>query len=351
MKSKLLLTLILFIIIFAVGCQKDKTSLDSTVNMDPERESQSVSKRAQEGQPIKDKIIVSTTILPIYDLAVHIGGDYVEVTNLLPPGGSPHTFEPGPDEAIAMERAQIIFKLGLGLDDWLEKLISRINPKDKTIVEVSSGIETLSFSPEESAACCDGHEISETPHLDAHAHDSKSFKSSGVDPHIWMDPLRMKQAAKNVLDAYIEAMPHNKEYFTGNYEKYINELDQLHNKYVQVLSQFKKKDFVTYHSFLNYMADRYGMNQAAVIIDSPGKDPDPAHIINVIELLKSKGVKVVFVEPQFSPKSSEVIAVEIKGKIIEIDPLGNPHNPKRDTYIKNMEENLKSLQEAFKSID
>ncbi len=275
-------------------------------------------KKGVQGTKGKGTVKVVASFLPLYDVARQVGGNLVEVRNLLPPGGSPHTFEPTPEDVKAVEEADLVFKLGLHLDDWMDRIVKGAGAEKKLVI-LSKGVDTIPLSG----------------------------NREGVDPHIWMDPVRMKKIAQNVYEAYVRVYPEKKEVFKKNYEEYIKKLEELDNLYRTTLSKFKKKDFVTFHPFLNYQAKRYGMNQVAVVTEFAGKEPDPKRIIEVVNILKKKGVKVVFVEPEFSPKASETIAREIGGKVIKIDPIGSIDNPNRNTYIKNMQENLKSLEEAF----
>lgn len=281
------------------------------------------------------KIVVITTILPLYDIAKNVGGDIVEVKNLLPPGGSPHTYEPTVEDSRNIEDAKVIFIVGLGVDTWMEKLTSAMGEKGKMkTFTLSDGVKTLSLTDVEKTG--------------AHSGEHSHKKGGTVNPHIWMDPIRMKKMAENVRDAYISIKPDQKEKFEENCKKYQAELDELDKLYSEELSKFKKKDFITFHAFLGYLSKRYGMNEVAVISTSPGQEPDPKHIAEVIEILKKYGVKVVFAEPQFPPREADAIAREINGKVAVVDPLGALNNPKRNTYVKNMKENLKAFVSAFR---
>lgn len=276
-----------------------------------------------------DKLEVVTTFFPVYDCARQIGGDEVIVRNLLPPGGSPHTFEPTTTDSRAIEKADLIFKLGLELDDWMDTIIKSTGT-DSNVIELSRGIETIP--------------LGSSP---VHSHSDDKSKSFGQDPHIWMDPLKMKEMAKNARDAYIEKVPEKKEIFQKNYQIFAQKLDQLDKKYTEALSELEHKRFVTFHPFMNYLARRYDLEPVAVVTEFPGKQPDPHHLIEVIKKLREKNVRVVFVEPQFSPDASQIIANEIGGKVVVIDPLGSLSNPQKDTYVENMEQNLKNLVKAF----
>jgi zinc transport system substrate-binding protein len=322
-QSFFFLLLIIFSLVITVSCQQRQPG---------DRAYGTPSFEPGERAAVPVDMVVVTTILPLYDAAKSIGGDLVEVHNLLPPGGSPHTFEPGTQQVRALEDSQIVFKLGLGLDDWLDRTIRGTRKKDRRIITVSENIETIPITEDEHETCCPGH---------SHA------GSAGVDPHIWMDPVRMKEIAANIRDAYIHALPVYTETFQKNYDEYANQLDSLDEKYRTTLEKFAKKDFVTYHSFLNYLAQRYNLRQVAVITESPGKEPDPQEIVRVVNRMKDNNVKVVFAEPQFSPRSAEVIAGETGAKVYFLDPLGSTVNSDRNSYVKNMETNLKTLEEAF----
>ena len=280
------------------------------------------------------KLRVVATFLPVYDAARCVGGDLVEVKLLLPPGASPHTYEPTPRDSISLEEARVIFKLGLGLDDWVDRAVAGgIDKKGKTVA-ISGGVELLPLPEEEGSG--QHHQCT---------HDHHSHK--GCDPHVWMDPMRMKIMAKNVLDHYKKLLPQKAEQLQKNYETYARSLDKLDKKYQDCLNEYKKRDFVTFHPFMNYLSHRYGLRQVAVVTGFAGKEPDPKKLIQVIEKLKEYRVKTVFAEPQFSPRASETIAREIGGRVVIIDPVGSLKDSGRDTYVKNMEQNLKALTKAF----
>jgi zinc transport system substrate-binding protein len=320
----IILILIIFSLVITVSCQQRQTG-QQTDEVSPFQPG--------ERTAVPVDMIVVTTILPLYDAAENVGGDLVMVHNLLPPGASPHTFEPGTEQVRALEDSQLVFKLGLGLDDWLDRSIRGTRNKQRRVVTVSDNIETIPITEEISdSGCCPGH-----------SHGSHN----NDDPHIWLDPIRMKQIAENIRDAYIHALPAYKETFNKNYESYVSQLDALDENYRTTLRNFEKKDFVTYHSFLNYPAQRYGLNQVAVIAESPGREPHPQEIMSVVNKMKQQDVKVVFAEPQFSPRSAEVIANETGAKVYFLDPLGSTENSDRNTYIKNMEMNLKTMEKAF----
>ncbi len=337
--SKILLSIIAMVILslLLISCQEKKEN-PSDIPLKP------ITDESSGKAAVSGKIQIVTTILPIYDIAVNIGGDRAEVHNLLPAGVSPHSYAPSVDDSIAVEKADLVLMMGLQLDDWIKKIAENSGgDKSGKIVIVSEGIKTLTL-PEQMGS----EEEHKTTKEHDHEHGNEHHHKAGdVDNHLWMDPVRMKEMSKNVLDSCVKLRPADKEYFEKNYADYTAKLDELDKKYSDELSKFKKKDFVTFHTFLNYTANRYGMNQVAVIATSPGKQPDPKHIAEVVDILKSKGVKVVFAEPQFSPKASELIATEIGGKITTIDPIGSLEDPDRCTYIKNMETNLKGLTEAF----
>jgi len=153
------------------------------------------------------KIIIVTTFLPVYDMAVNVGGDRVLVKNLLPPGASPHAYEPTPEDLISVEDLEIIFKLGLGIDDWIEKTVAGEGKKGK-VVMISKNIKVIPFLK------------SDSKHANGHNHNEKHSKGNGMDPHIWMDPIRMKEMAGNVRDTYILIRPEYEKEFNKNYLEY-----------------------------------------------------------------------------------------------------------------------------------
>jgi len=267
-----------------------------------------------------EKINVIASIVPLADFAKQIGGEQVEVTLLLPPGASPHIYEPTPKTLRDVSRAKIFIKVGAGLEFWAEKIINASGNKNLVVVIASSGIPLLQRT--------------------------LSHHQSGVDPHIWLDPAIARTIVTKIETALIEVDPHHAKLYEARASAYKTTLSQLDREIAEKIKAFKTKEYVTFHPAWNYFSKRYGLSVAGVIEESPGKEPGPKHLAQIVKEINRIGRKVVFVEPQFNPKIAEAVARECNAEIVFLDPIGGQKG--RETYIDLMRYNISAMERVMK---
>jgi zinc transport system substrate-binding protein len=258
------------------------------------------SKVDQEG-----RMAVVVTIPPLADFVENVGKDRVEVSVMVPPGVSPHTYEPTPSQLKKVSQAKIYVKVGSGVEfelTWMDKLVG-IN-KDMAVINGSQGIEMIE-----------------------------------KDPHVWLSPLNAKTMVENICNGLIKIDPENGEFFVQNKNQYLQELDELDRYIREKLEGIENKRFLVYHPSWGYFAKEYGLKQ--IPIEHAGKEPTAKEIKDVVEKAKRYNIKVVFVSPQLSTKSAEVIAKEIGGQTKLIDPLAQ-------SYIPNMRIVIEKLTQAMR---
>jgi len=264
-------------------------------------------------QPSTDKVKVVVTIPPLADFVRQVGGDRVQVATLLAPDASPHTFEPTPSQAKAASEAELVVRIGLDVDHWLEGLL----PQDAPLITAAkvSGIELISENE---------------PHHSA-------------NPHIWLDPIYARLISRAIADSLMSIDPRAKTVYQANCDRYLEGLDSLNARIEEEVISFASKKYVSFHPAWTYFARRYGLESAAVIVSSPGKEPTPKDIEEIVEAIKGADVKAVFAEPQLSPKAAQVIAAEAGVKVLFLDPLGR----EGETYIELMDRNLEVMKRAM----
>ncbi len=274
-------------------------------------------------KPHSQKISVVVSILPLANFVKNIGRNNVEVSVMIPPGASPHTYEPTPSQLKKISNAQLYIKVGSGIEFeriWMNKLI-KIN-KNMMVCDSSAGISLRKMS-------CRIHKqnIKKTNKKRTGSKNKQSSCIEHNDPHIWLSPVNAEIMAQNIRDALIKVDPENKDFYLKNAEKFISKLKHLDTQLKQILSKMKNKSFIVIHPAWGYFADHYGLKQVPVKIE--GKEPTAKELINIIQTAKKQNIKAVFASPQFSPKSARTIAENIKGKVIIINPLG-------ENYIDNL---------------
>lgn len=254
-----------------------------------------------------ERIEVMVSIVPQLDFVERIGGDKVDVNVMIPPGFSPATYDPSPEQLKKLQDAELYFRIGhIPFEKAQMDKLTNIN-RDMKVVDTSENISLLKLAD--------------------HSHEDED--EEGDDPHIWLSPKLVKIQAGHIYNALVDFQPENEEYFTTNYNKFIADLDELDNKLKDSFAPIKGKTIFVFHPAFGYLADAYGFEQEAIEIE--GKEPSPEHLKNIIDEAKKDDVHVIFVQKQFSTKSAEALAEEIDGVVIQIDPLA-------ENYFDNLEE-------------
>jgi len=242
-----------------------------------------------------DRLLVAASIAPLADFARQVGGDHVQVVTLVPPGASPHTYELTPSQVQQVARARLLVLNGVGLEYWADKLIESADNPNLIVVDTSQGIEILGGGADE----------------------------PGGNPHIWLDPQNAIVQVGHIRDALIQADPAHADDYRANAERYIAELQALDQEIANQVAAWSNRQFIAFHPAWVYFARRYGLVQAAVIEESPGREPSPADVAHIVETARRIGAKAIFAEPQFSPKAAQTIAEESGAQVLFLDPLGS----------------------------
>lgn len=271
--------------------------------------------------PGESGLKVAVSIPPLADFCREVGGGLVEVKCLLPPGASPHTYELTADQAEFLSGADLLVTNGLGLDSWLEETAEKVgNPRLKRVAAAEA-------VPQEELLPAPGDE-------------------SVYDPHVWLDPLLALYQVRAVADALAEVDPSHADVYRENALLYEEELKGLDAWIRGVADTFTRRSFVSFHPAWTYFARRYGLEQSAVLVKSPGREPGAGEMADLVDLMREEGVKVIFAESQFDPRPARLLAEEAGGDVavVTVDPLGSEGK----VYVEMMRENLRAMEEAMK---
>ena len=279
---------------------------------------------------------VLTTFMPITLFTKAVAGNCAEVQALIPANSGPHDFQAKPADLIALRQAKLLVKNGLGMENFLTKLINSAGNKDLLVIDSSRGITTLD-SPEE-----EGH--SEPDHSN-HSHSSHGE----VNPHIWLDPLRAIKQVENIRDGLVKADPSCAASYRSNAATYVAKLKTLNAEITNQLNPYQGKTFVAFHDFAPYFADRYKL-KADFLVDVPELNPSPADLLRVAADVKRSQLKALLSEPQEGERSFNALAKDLGVKVsvfdsMETGSLQASLNPA--TYFKVMRSNVADLIKAF----
>lgn len=282
-----------------------------------------------------EKIPVAASILPLGDFLEKLGGEQVEVTVLIPPGASPHVYEPSPAAVAQAARARVLAYVGAGLDPWVERLLARRGEGGPQVVQATAGISLLAEVPHPDHDQRPGPE----PEKGGHRHGQGN-------PHIWLDPVIAQDLCRRLAAALMAADPEHRELYEANLARYLAELEALHQEITAATATFRIREFVSFHPAFSYFARRYGLKEVGVIEAAPGREPTPGLLRKLVNNIRKFQVQAVFAEPQLSPRAAEVLAREAGVKVLILDPLGG-RPPYGSDYLKLMRHNLAVMQQAM----
>lgn len=269
-----------------------------------------------------DKIPVFVSIVPQKYFVEKIGGERVDVHVMVQPGASPATYEPKPRQMVDISKSRVYFAIGVPFENaWLDK-IAAFNPA-MMIVHTDQGIQKIPLA--------DHHHRENVAHFSkdadhpggdnqgaAHVNEINRHPSE-LDPHIWLSPPLVMIQAGTILDALQVIDPSHRSDYETNYRAFVSEIKALDAELRSILAGRQGEHFMVFHPSWGYFARAYGLEQVAAEME--GKAPKPAQLKELIARARALDIKVIFVQPQFSSKSAELIAREIGGQVVFADPL------------------------------
>ena len=297
-----------------------------------------------------DKVPVFVSIVQQKYFVQQIGKDLVDVQVMVQPGASPATYEPKPRQMADLSKTKIYFAISVPFENaWLSK-IAAANPNMR-VIHTDHGIEKIQMEahhhhdddPAEEHHEGDRHEADRDHEKDEHhgeaEHDEDHHEHTGLDPHIWLSPPLVKIQAQTILAALQEADPAHRSVYEANYKEFAAQIDQLDADLKKTFTGTTGLQFMVFHPAWGYFAHTYGLKQVPIEIE--GKDPKPAQLKELIQHAREKGIKVVFVQPQFSTKSAKLVAREIGGQVAFADPLA-------EDWVANLREVSDKFRTALK---
>jgi zinc transport system substrate-binding protein len=232
---------------------------------------------------------------------------------------------------VALSGAKLYFAVGVEFEKaWLPR-IAAANP-GMIIVHTERGIDKMPMAKYRR------HDGEPGQHEEG-AHGEVHSQRNGLDPHIWLSPPLVKFQARAMLAALKEADPAHESDYSTNFQRFMTEIDDLDAELKKMFAGKQGMRFLVFHPTWGYFAQAYGLEQ--VPIELEGKQPKPAHLKALVEQARESGTTVVFVQPQVSAKSAELVAREIGGKVVSADPLA-------EDWLANLRRVARVLEEALK---
>jgi ABC-type Zn uptake system ZnuABC Zn-binding protein ZnuA len=268
------------------------------------------------------EIAAVATTTHVADLVRNVGGERVGVDGLLSADADPHDYEPRPSDAAALADADVVFKSGGDLDEWLDELVE------------SAGGEAAEVTLLEAVEALEG-------------------EGGELDPHWWQDPRNAILAVEAVRAALAEADPAGRAAYTRNAAAYTRELRALDADVATCIQQVPadKRKLVTTHDSLGYFAERYGVEVIGAVIPSLSTQAQPSarDVDELVRQIEDEGVEAIFPEAAVSQKLERAISRESGAEVGEelwADSLG-PEGSGAETYLQAMRANAAALAEGM----
>ena len=252
------------------------------------------------GAPIR--VIATTTIFA--DIVRNVGGSCVSVDSIVPPGVGPEDYEPRPDDARRIADAQLIVSNGVGLDNFLDKLLAANSSSAPRLV-LGDGIPTI--------------DVGGRP-----------------NPHFWLDPALVRTYYVPAIETKLESLaPACAPTIRAGAAAYTKQLADLDAELLARVATIPaaNRTLVTAHDAFPYFARHFGFQVIGVIVANVGQEPSAADLATLVNTIKSAGVRAIFSEAQFSPKLAQTLAAEAGVQTVVSDLLTDALGPNGETYL------------------
>jgi zinc transport system substrate-binding protein len=310
-----------------------------------------------------------------------VGGEHVDVQNLTSPGAEPHDLELSPRQLADLSDADlVVYESGFqpAVDDGLEEVdlpadsvLDIADVADPEVTGFSAEHDHGHGEDEHAEDHADEHaedehteDHAEDEHADEHAEDhadehaedhaddhadehADEHAEDELDPHVWLDPIRMQQITAEVEERLAAADPDNAQAYRDNAAAFTRDLEQLDRDFERGLADCERRTIVTGHAAFAYLADRYDLTQVAIAGIDPHAEPTPAQQAEVADLVERDGITTVFTEELAPSAVADSIAEETGVTVARLDPIEGLGDDTADqTYLTLMEANLAAIKEA-----
>ena len=289
----------------------------------------------------EQKLNVISSFSILGDLVSQVGQEHITVTNLVKVDGDAHVFNPTPQDAKAISKAQLVVTNGLHFEGWMPRLIEAANYQGVQVI-ATNGIDVLSTKKEH-----EHHDDEHAHHDDEHAH----HDHGDIDPHAWHSIKNVKVYVHNIAKGLIQVDPANTDDYQKNAKDYIQKLDKLElkiNAQLATIPETQRK-VITPHDAFGYFARDFNVTFLAPQGTSTGSEASAADVAALIKQIRHDNVNAVFMENIADNRLIEQISretgVKVGGKLYS-DALSSADKPAA-TYLQMMQYNVDTIVNAL----
>jgi ABC-type Zn uptake system ZnuABC Zn-binding protein ZnuA/ABC-type Mn2+/Zn2+ transport system permease subunit len=301
-----------------------------------------------------DQLTAVATTTQVADIVREVGGDAVQVEQILQPNTDPHDYEPRPSDVQAVADADLVFRSGGDLDSWVGQLVDD-SGSDAEITDLSSSLPVLLENGHNHGEGSHSHDKEDDDHSESaensdtgdHSHDGE------LDPHWWQDPRNVAAAAGEVKAALAQADPTASPEFRSNATAFRGRVDRLDRQIARCFESLPadQRKLVTDHDALAYFADRYGIEVVGTVIPALTTEAQPSagDLAELERTIEREGVRAIFPESSYSPKLAEAVAADT-GATTEYSLYGDALGPEgsgAETWTGMIKANADAMMRGF----
>ncbi|MFE5431306.1 metal ABC transporter solute-binding protein, Zn/Mn family [Peribacillus simplex] len=291
------------------------------------------SKGESSKEETKDALNIYTTVYPLQYFTEAIGGEYVNVETVYPPGTDEHSFEPTQKDIVKMAESDLFFYIGYNLEGFVTKAEPILSKEGVSTIAVGETVH-----------------LDEHAHEEEHAHEDDGHDHGGVNPHLWLDPIYSIDMAKTIKDELTKKMPEQEEYFNNHFNELSEKLEALDKKFATTIESGRTNKIIVSHSAYGYWEERYGLEQIGVTGLTSSNEPSQKELGRIVTMAKEEDLSYVIFEQNISSKLTEIIQKEMGAKSLELHNLSvltDKDIEAGEDYFSLMENNVKTLQTAL----
>lgn len=310
---------------------------------------------------VVDGLQVSASIPPIGMIAEEIVGELGQVHIVLPPGISPHIYEPTPKDIRTLSESSVFFAVGQELDTWVADMSETAG--NVSVVTVDADIDLLAYAEahhdehghDEDEHHEDEHRHEGDDHDDVHEdeehgddHDEEKHDDHAhgeFDPHYWLSPDNARIIAATVRDTLSTEDAENADMYSANYDAFVTALDAAEAEWQTSIDAIADSRIVTFHDAWAYFAAYTDIEIAATVEPFPGQQPTPQYLANLEDTVADTGVEAIFTEPQLASDAIEAFITDTGVAYAILDPLGGVDG--RSMYIDLISYNINTLVDTL----
>ncbi|PYZ94376.1 ABC transporter substrate-binding protein [Salipaludibacillus keqinensis] len=352
-----------------------------------------------------EKVNIMTTLFPIEDFANRIGGEHVNVENMVPVGADAHTFEPTANQMIEVADADLFIYNGADFEGFADSVKDAVSDHDVQTLEATEGLDLLEYEHnhdhndehshednehnhdhndehshednehnhdhndehnhednEQNHDHNDEHNHEDNDHNNEHNHDDNNHNHDhndennhdhdhgDYDPHVWLDPIRSIEYAENIKNALIDVRPEAEEEFNSNFEQLKSELEELDEEFQNMADEKVKDTIIVSHAGYGYWEDRYNIHQIGIAGLSPTNEPSIQQIQEVISHMEENEINYVMFEQNIPTNIAETVREEAGAEelwIHNLEALTEDDVENEEDYFSLMRQNIETLEEAL----